>query len=119
MPETCANIGPRERNRRLLLALIGAATTVAFVVLLDRVEAPRLWRLVTFFPLWVAAHGFFQYRERTCTRLAARGQRNLDRGPEAIEDPLELLRVRRQATVVLASSLISAAAVAATLYAIA
>ena len=119
MPDTCANIGPRERNRRLLLAFIGAAITVAFLVLLDWIDAPRAWRLATFFPLWVGAHGFFQYRERTCTRLAARGQRNLDRGPEAIDDPLELLRVRRQATVVTASAIISAAAIAATLYAIA
>jgi hypothetical protein len=60
-----ANIGPRERRKRLVSGLIalGAALLVAAVLLAT--GAPRPWRLVLFPALWVAGIGIFQYREKT------------------------------------------------------
>ncbi|HEY6091556.1 MAG TPA: hypothetical protein VIV83_06165 [Gemmatimonadales bacterium] len=49
-------------------------------------------------------------------RLAARGLRDLDHGPEPIADRTELAQVRRQARMVYIKSLIAAAALTALAY---
>ena len=55
-----ANIGPRERRKRLILGLTGLATGVAIVASLVWTDATRWWRLVAFLPFWVGALGIFQ-----------------------------------------------------------
>ncbi|MCA1642018.1 MAG: hypothetical protein LC785_08730 [Acidobacteria bacterium] len=52
----------------------------------DPTGAPRLWRLVVFFPVWLAGLGLLQSKEKVCIALAARGARNLGAGEEKIED---------------------------------
>ena len=54
------NIGPRERRKRLKLGAVALAAAVILAVIL-----PRTWRVVLFFPLWLAALGFFQARDKT------------------------------------------------------
>jgi hypothetical protein len=60
-----ANIGPRERNKRRLLGIVSLTVAVAFAFVLVSYGAARWWRLVIFFPLWMAGLGLFQAREKT------------------------------------------------------
>jgi hypothetical protein len=59
------NIGPRERRKRFAfgLALLGVSVVLGAVLVVSGV--PRPWRLTLFLPLWGAALGFFQAREKT------------------------------------------------------
>jgi len=110
--ETCANIGPRERRRRLVggfVFLLIAVCVVGFLMLLN---APRPWRLLVVLPAWGAAIGFFQVRAKTCVALAARGLKNMDAGDEAITDPRELSQVRAQSRGVHIRAALTAAVVA-------
>lgn len=116
--ERVANIGGKALRRRLLIGIAGAVVALAVVWAQSVLDLPKAVRLIAFVPLLAAAYGLLQVRERTCVRLAARGQRNMGRGVEEIEDAVERYRVRRQAAVVHASALISAAAVTAVLYVI-
>jgi len=59
------NIGPRERRKRLRFGAIAFAAGVAIGFLLIVTGAPPLWRLSLFLPLFVAALGYFQARDRT------------------------------------------------------
>jgi hypothetical protein len=64
--EACTpNIGPRERRKRVRfgveLTLVSAAAAVALVA----AGTPRAWRLLLLLPLWMAALGFYQAREKT------------------------------------------------------
>ena len=60
-----ANIGPRERRKRRLLGIVSLTTGVGVAFVLVVFGAPRWWRLVVFFPLWVAGLGLLQAREKT------------------------------------------------------
>jgi hypothetical protein len=59
------SIGPRQRRKRLAFGIalvrVGVVLGAVFVV----TGVPRLWRLTLFLPLWGAALGFFQAREKT------------------------------------------------------
>jgi hypothetical protein len=116
--ERCANITSRGRRRRLLTGLVGAALAAGVVWLQITLDLPRAVRLLSIGPLLLATYGFFQAREQTCVRLAWSGQRETAAGVVPIDDPAELYRVRKQASVVHASAIISALAVAAVLYVI-
>lgn len=64
-PTCIANIGPRQRRKRLLM---GVAATVASVValgLLLATGAPRVARLLAALPFWSGALGILQHREKT------------------------------------------------------
>lgn len=91
------NIGPMERRRRQRMALVMFAIACALGALLLVLDAPPLLRIVVFLPVLGSTFGIFQARAHTCVALAARNQRNLDRGSEAITDAGELVMVRRQA----------------------
>lgn len=59
------NIGPRGRRQRLRFGLTAAAVAGVLIALLFLFDAPRLWRLACFPPLWLGALGFFQARDKT------------------------------------------------------
>jgi hypothetical protein len=64
--EACvANIGPGERRKRVALAVVSLGVSAAATLALVVSGAPRAWRLGLFFPLWAAALGYFQAREKT------------------------------------------------------
>jgi hypothetical protein len=116
MSETvCANIGPRERRRRLVggFFFLGIAICVGGSLIVF--DAPRPWRLLVFLPAWAAAIGFFQVRAKTCVALAARGLKNMDAGDEPITNPQELDLVRGQSRGVHIRSVLTAVVVAALL----
>ncbi len=59
------NIGPRERRKRRLLGIVALAIGVGLAFVLVVYDAPRLSRLVVFFPIWMAGLGLLQSREKT------------------------------------------------------
>jgi len=59
------NIGPNERRKRLIWGGAALVTSVLFTVALAAGGIDRRWRLVVFVPLWIAALGVFQAREKT------------------------------------------------------
>ncbi|HKS40722.1 MAG TPA: hypothetical protein VJX74_08890 [Blastocatellia bacterium] len=91
------NIGPREQFKRSLLGKVALIASVALTFVLIAYGVPRLARLVIFFPLWMAALGYFQAREKTCIALAARGTCNMDTGEQKIEDPMRKAKLREKA----------------------
>lgn len=112
----CANIGPREREKRMRIARVMGAVSAGAAVMLLRSRAPRVFRLGLFLPLSVAAIGYFQAKHHTCVALAARGQRNMDEGEEWIEEEETREALKRQGRQVLARSLTTAAALTALAY---
>jgi hypothetical protein len=63
---TCiANISPEERRKRLMAGVIGLGFAVVVLAALIFFDATRWWRPVLFAPFYLAASGFFQWREKT------------------------------------------------------
>jgi hypothetical protein len=110
MTEAC-NIGPRERRKRRVLGLVSLTVGVGVAFVLVVYGVPRWWRLVVFFPIWLAGLGLLQARARVCIALAARGTRNMDAGEERIEDEDVIAELRAQARRVHLRALITAAAI--------
>ncbi len=59
------NIGPIGRRRRFVWGAIALGASVLLVAALAVGDADRRWRLVVFLPLWIAALGVLQSREKT------------------------------------------------------
>ena len=59
------NIGPRERAKRRVLGSVALTVGVSLAFVLVVLGAPRLLRLVVFFPVWIAGLGLLQSREKT------------------------------------------------------
>lgn len=95
MPDAVSNIGPREQRKRRLMGIIALTAGVATAFVLVVFNAPRPARLVVFFPIWIAALGLLQARERTCIALAARAACNMDTGEHSLQDP-DLIEQLRQ-----------------------
>jgi len=104
-PEVCFNIGPKERQKRLIIGLAAVAVGVgAFVAL--RVESAPWWANLALLPIFFAgASGLIQWREKTCMAFAMRGVRNLDSGIEAIADEAEKQALRERAARIRSASL--------------
>lgn len=60
-----ANIGPGERRKRRILGHIALVLSIALAAVLMLARVGQPWRLVLFAPLFVAALGYFQDRDRT------------------------------------------------------
>ena len=59
------NIGPRELRKRRVMGIVSLTVGVSLAFLLVVLGAPRLARLVVFFPVWIAGLGLLQSREKT------------------------------------------------------
>jgi hypothetical protein len=97
MPSVTANIGPLQRRKRLTFGVVLLGASLVAAAMLIHADVARGWRILLVLPLGAAALGIFQARERTWVKLAARGQRDMDKGAEDISDPVELSTIRRQA----------------------
>jgi hypothetical protein len=99
MTSDVINIGPREQRKRRLLGIVALTVGVATSFMLVVYGAPRMSRVVIFFPIWMAGLGLLQAREKTCIALAARGTCNMDDGEESLSDAnlIEQLRVKARA----------------------
>jgi hypothetical protein len=60
-----ANIGPKERRRRLRFGLITLGVSAVIAAALVISPLPAFLRLVLFLPLAAGASGIFQWREKT------------------------------------------------------
>jgi hypothetical protein len=60
-----ANIGPRERRKRLVFGIAALAVSVVISFLFVFTGVRPVFRLPLFIPLFVGALGFFQARDRT------------------------------------------------------
>ena len=96
-----------------MTGVVALAIGVAFVAFVWTTGWPRVTRLAATIFFLAGFTGIFQTRAKTCVALASRGLRNLDSGPELIEDAGELAAVQAQASKVLAQSLIATALVGA------
>jgi hypothetical protein len=64
--ESCiANIGPRERRKRLVFGVVALSLSVVISAIFVVQAVPPIWRLALFVPLFAGALGFFQSRDRT------------------------------------------------------
>jgi hypothetical protein len=111
MATIARNIGAAGRRQRLLYGtislMIGVAATALLVTGVGGVS--RGARLLIFLPFLGAALGLMQARDHTCIRLAAQGQRNLDRGSETVADPWLMSQLKRQAREVVIEAVLAAA----------
>jgi ABC-type transport system involved in cytochrome c biogenesis permease subunit len=105
------NIGTRERTKRRLLGVVTLTVGVGVAFVLVTTGAPRLTRLVVFFPLWLAGLGLLQSKEKICIALAARGTRNMDAGEEKIDDEDLNARLRDKARRINRRALLTAAVI--------
>ncbi|QAU12853.1 hypothetical protein EKH57_09025 [Halorubrum sp. BOL3-1] len=95
-PGVC-NIGPTQQRRRLLLgvgSLALAAVSVAAVVAL---AWPRWSLVLSVFPLYGAAMGGLQYRERFCIGFAGMGVFDVGEGTSEIQNAEALAADRKKA----------------------
>lgn len=60
-----ANIGPRERRKRMTFGVTLLVAGVVVAAFLVGFHADRLWRLLLFLPFWAGAVGVLQAREKT------------------------------------------------------
>jgi anti-sigma factor RsiW len=80
------NIGPGESRKRRVMGFAALLASAGLAFTLVAYGAPRWTRAAVFFPVWIAALGLLQARERTCIALAARGVCNMDAGDAVVED---------------------------------
>lgn len=64
-PGRVANIGPRERRKRYTFGGLALLVSIGAGAALIAGGAPLLWRLALFLPLFLAALGYFQGRDKT------------------------------------------------------
>lgn len=60
-----ANIGRKERRKRMTFGVIGLAAGVIAAAALVATDVARAWRLALFVPFWMGGLGVFQAREKT------------------------------------------------------
>jgi len=77
VPGAC-NIGPAEIARRRRSGWIGLAASLVLGVALVVLGTPSWSRLTVALPLYVAAIGFIQARDRFCVGFAAAGLTNFE-----------------------------------------
>jgi hypothetical protein len=111
MATIARNIGAAGRRQRLLYGSISLVVGIAAAALLmtGAGGVSRGARLLLFLPFLGAALGLMQARDHTCVRLAAQGQRDLDRGSEAVADPWLMSQLKRQAREVVIEAVLAAA----------
>ena len=111
MATIARNIGAAGRRQRLLFGSISLVVGIAAAALLmtGAGGVSRGARLLLFLPFLGGALGLMQARDHTCVRLAAQGQRDLDRGSEAVADPWLMSQLKRQAREVVIEAVLAAA----------
>jgi hypothetical protein len=115
--EACdMNLGPRQRARRGKMGVVGGVLAAAVAGYLFATDAPALHRALIPTPLVLLGFvGFFQWRAKTCVRLAAAGVRNLDAGNEQLGEVAKRA-LRMRALGIFAQTFVASAVVCALLY---
>ena len=116
MTACVANIGPRQRRRRLIGGIAWLFVAIGMMMVVRSPDVAHSWRLLVFLPALFAAVCLLQVHEKTCVVLAAAGQRNLDAGNERVTDEREQRLLQHQARRVMLRA--TTAAAVATLVAV-
>ena len=82
----CANIGPRERQKRLIIGGVGELAALAGVGILKLMGMPWWVSAITLPLFFTAAIGFYQWRDKTCVANVMRGVSNMDDGDVDVTD---------------------------------
>jgi len=117
-PGVC-NIGPAQQRRRLLLGLASFLLAIVHVAAVFRVGWPLWTLLIVMFPLYGAAMGLFQYRERFCVGFAGIGVFDVGDGTNQVVDEAALAADRERAVRLNTKSLAVGAVGALTVYGVA
>ena len=95
-PGVC-NIGPTQQRRRLLLGVGSLAVAAAFVAAVVALAWPRWALIAAVIPLYGAAMGGLQYRERFCIGFAGMGVFDVGDGANEIQNEEALAADRKKA----------------------
>ena len=95
-PGVC-NIGPTQQRRRLLLGVGSLVVAAAYVAAVVTLSWPRWALLASVFPLYGAAMGALQYRERFCIGFAGIGVFDVGEGTNEIQNEAALAADRKKA----------------------
>ncbi|MGM0448911.1 MAG: hypothetical protein ACQERM_11795 [Methanobacteriota archaeon] len=95
-PGVC-NIGPTQQRRRLLLGVASLLVTAGFVAAVVALAWPRWALILAVFPLYGAAMGALQYRERFCIGFAGVGVFDVGEGTNEIQNEAALAADRKKA----------------------
>jgi len=117
-PGVC-NIGPAQQRRRLLLGVGSLVAAVALVGATFALSWPRLVLLASVFPLYGAAIGVIQYRERFCIGFAGIGVFDVGDGTSEVADEAALAADREKAVRLNLKAVAVAVPVALAVYAVA
>ena len=118
IPGVC-NIGEVEISQRKRFGFIGLAITIVLWIALDLGYANPLWKLVLFFPAFVAATGLIQGYSHFCAGFGLKGVFNF--GPalgktDTVEQAEFRAQDKHRATVIFLQSLFTGLIVAAVAY---
>ena len=102
------NIGPREQTKRRMLGMVALTIGVGAAFVLVIFNAPRWWRAVIFFPIWIAGLGLMQARDKTCIALAARAVCNMDDGEKKLVNDEQIEELKQKARRINRRALITA-----------
>ena len=80
------NIGPRQAATRRTVGAVALVAAVVGSLWTIQAGVARPWRLAVLPAFVFGLLGLEQARTRVCVALAARGQCDLDRGPETVGD---------------------------------
>jgi hypothetical protein len=117
-PGVC-NIGPAQQRRRLLLGVASLLVAIALVAAVVAVGWPRRALLLSVFPLYGAAMGFLQYRERFCVGFAGIGVFDVGDGTNQVLDEAALAADRKRAVRLNAKSVAAGVVGAVVIYGVA
>lgn len=117
-PGVC-NIGPAQQRRRLLLGIASLLLAAVLVATAVAVGWPRWTLLLSVFPLYGAAMGYLQYRERFCVGFAGIGVFDVGDGTNQVLDEAALAADRRRAVRLNATSLAAGVVGAVVIYGVA
>lgn len=103
-----ANIGSKERRKRLFLGLAVHAVTLCVAAAFIHYDVGIWWRAGLFLPFWLGFLGLIQAQLKTCVMYAAKDSCNMDNGVEKIKDGNVAAKLRKKAKSVYITSLVSA-----------
>ncbi|TKX85798.1 hypothetical protein EXE43_11750 [Halorubrum sp. SS5] len=95
-PGVC-NIGPTQQRRRLLLGVGSLVAAAAYVAAVVALAWPRWALIAAVVPLYGAAMGALQYRERFCIGFAGMGVFDVGDGANEIQNEEALAADRKKA----------------------
>lgn len=110
------NIGPRERQKRVVLGIVALIFSAAAGFYLIGSQSPRILRLGLFVPLFFGMFGLIQAREKTCSVLAEIGSQNLDAGVQKIENASIIEGLKHKGRQILLKSAFAAGLITAILF---